>query len=225
VTRAVLIRHGESACNVNGVVGGVKGCSGLSERGRTQVESLRERLAVTGELAQADALYSSTLERAVETAEGIRPVVGGGDLSIVSLPSLCELRPGEGDGLSWDECRERYGVPDWEQDPSAVVSPGGETWNGFVDRASEAVRTLADRHAGGLVVIACHGGVIEATMLSFLPMATRSRPLGLPTSYTSMTEWELDSNRWRLMRYNDVAHLGGPYEAQRSGPHRPLQQA
>jgi probable phosphoglycerate mutase len=225
VTRLVVIRHGESACNVNGVVGGEKGCSGLSGRGRTQVESLRERLAATRELAQADALYSSTLERAVETAEGIRPVVGGGDLKIVSLPTLCELRPGEADGLTWDECRELYGVPDWEQDTSAVVSPGGETWHGFVDRASEAVRILADRHAGGLVVIACHGGVIEATMLSFLPMASHNRPLGLPTAYTSMTEWDLDSDRWRLMRYNDVAHLGGPYEAQRSGPHRPLQQA
>ena len=33
-------------------------------------------------------------------------------------------------------------------------------------------RTLAERHSGELVVVACHGGVIEATMLAFLPMAT-----------------------------------------------------
>ena len=62
-------------------------------------------------------------------------------------------------------------------------------------------------------------------MLSFLPIATRYRPLGLPTAYTSITEWDLGSDGWRLMRYNDVAHLNGPYEAQKSGPHRPLQQA
>jgi probable phosphoglycerate mutase len=221
----VVIRHGESTCNLIGVVGGDKGCSGLSERGLTQVESLRDRLGATGELAQADALYSSTLQRAVETAEVIQPVVGGGDLNVVSIPSLRELLPGEADGLGWDECRERYGVPDWGGDPSAVVSPGGETWQGFVDRASDAVKTLTDRHSGGLVVIACHGGVIEATMLSFLPIASRYRPLGLPTSYTSITEWDLGSDGWSLMRYNDVAHLGGPYEAQRTGPHRPLQQA
>jgi 2,3-bisphosphoglycerate-dependent phosphoglycerate mutase len=225
VTRVVLIRHGESACNVAGIVGGHVGCSGLSPVGQTQAEELRHRLARTAELASADALYSSRLDRAVQTANAILPEVGGGALSVISSCSLCELHPGEADGLSWDDCRARYGEPDWGHDPSAVVSPGGETWVGFVDRASDAVTALAERHDGGLVVVACHGGVIEATMLSFLPMQTRSKPLGLPTAYTSMTEWERGASGWRLVRYNDVAHLGGPYVAQMTGPHRARRRA
>jgi probable phosphoglycerate mutase len=225
VTRVVVIRHGESVCNVAGVVGGHSGCSGLSPIGRAQAEKLRDRLAVTRELASADALYSSTLQRAVETAEVIGPAVGGGALQIVASRTLCELDPGVADGLSWGDCRERYGEPDWEHDPSAVVSPGGETWLGFVDRASGAVRTLADRHAGGLVVIACHGGVIEATMLALLPIESRKTPIGLPTAYSSITEWEQRHSGWQLVRYNDVAHLGGPHQAQKAGAHRPSQQA
>lgn len=220
MTRVVLIRHGESLCNVDGVVGGHQGCSGLSREGQMQAQKLRDRLLATAELASADALYSSRLDRAVQTANTILPAVGGGALDVISSCSLCELHPGEADGLSWKDCRERYGVPDWEHDPSAVVSPGGETWIGFVDRASGTVRELADRHSGGLVVIACHGGVIEASLLSFLPIETRSRPLGLPTSYTSLTEWEQAASGWRLVRYNDVAHLGGPHIAQADGVHR-----
>lgn len=221
----MVIRHGESVCNVAGVVGGHNGCSGLSPRGREQAEKLRDRLAATGELEAADALYSSTLQRAVETADVIGPAVGRGALQVRSSPSLCELHPGVADGLSWGECRKRFGEPDWDHDPSAVVSPGGETWFEFVGRASGAVTTLADRHAGGLVVIACHGGVIEATILALLPMESRNKPIGLPTAYTSITEWENGPSGWRLVRYNDVAHLGGPHQAQKAGAHRPSQQA
>lgn len=225
MTRVVLIRHGESACNVAGVVGGHEGCTGLSAVGHMQAEKLADRLAATSELESAVALYSSKLDRAVQTASVIAPAVGEGALSVVPSCSLCELHPGVADGLSWEECRERYGEPDWEHDQAAVVSPGGETWTGFVDRASEAVRTLAERHSGELVVVACHGGVIEATMLAFLPMATPDRPLGLPTAYTSLTEWENSASGWRLVRYNDVAHLGGPHGAQKTGLHRARRQA
>ena len=48
MTRVVVIRHGESACNVAGVVGGHTGCSGLSPVGQMQAEKLRDRLAVVG---------------------------------------------------------------------------------------------------------------------------------------------------------------------------------
>ena len=56
-----------------GVVGGHEGCTGLSEhRSGHRPESLRERLGTTGELSEADALYSSVLPRAVETAQDDR---------------------------------------------------------------------------------------------------------------------------------------------------------
>ena len=67
------------------------------------------------------------------------------------------------------------------------------------------------------MVVACHGGLIEATMLSFLPVSDRTRPLGLPTANTSITEWEHEASVWRLLRYNDVAHLGGPVLAETYG--------
>jgi broad specificity phosphatase PhoE len=220
VTRIVLIRHGESACNVAGIVGGHKGCSGLSDVGRSQAAALRDRLAETGELEEAGALYSSVLPRAVETARTIAPALGGGVTELVEDCSLCELHPGESDGISWDEFEERYGPPEMFANPTKPFSPGGESWDVFVGRISGALEGLVQRHLGELVVVACHGGVIEATMVSLLPFGEQLRPMRLPTAYTSLTEWERDDSGWTLVRYNDVAHLGGPHEAQRNGRHR-----
>jgi broad specificity phosphatase PhoE len=219
-TRIVLIRHGESACNVAGIVGGHLGCTGLSPEGHSQARSLRDRLFETGELESATALYSSVLLRAVETAQTISPAVGGGRLEIRQTCELCELHPGESDGMSWQEYEKRYGQPELFNNPTRQLSPGGECWQEFVSRVSETIRVIADRHPGQLVVIAAHGGVIEASMVSFLPFAEQLRPMRLPTAYTSLSEWELGDNDWRLLRYNDVAHLGGPFEAQKTGPHR-----
>ena len=61
------------------VCGGRVGCTGLTERGMPRCEALRDRLAVTGELAGTDALYASVLPRAIETAEILAPALVGGD--------------------------------------------------------------------------------------------------------------------------------------------------
>ncbi len=66
-TRLVLIRHGESRSTVDRVVGGHRGCTGLTDRGVRQAKALRDRLARTGELAGAAAVLTSVLPRAIET--------------------------------------------------------------------------------------------------------------------------------------------------------------
>lgn len=208
VTRLVLIRHGQSRCSVSGVVGGPKGCTGLSERGVKEAEALRDRLVHSRELAEADVLYSSVLQRAYETALIAAPGIGEG-LDIVRDCSLCELHPGEGDGLRWEEFVERYGSPDFDVDPSVELSPGGESWTSFVARASRSLCELVERHRGSLLVVVCHAGVIEASILEFLPLERRQSRLKLRTEHTSLTEWEHGKEGFRLLRYNDSCHLSG----------------
>ncbi len=205
-TRVVLIRHGEAVCNVRGVVGGHVGCTGLSPLGRRQAEALRARLVHSGELADAAALYASVLTRALETGSIVSPGIGDGAAPVGEC-DLCELHPGEADGLTWEEFRVRYGDPDFDVDPDSVVAPGGESWTSFVARASSAVARVAAAHPGQRVVIVCHAGVIESTLLAFLPVAPGRRRLRLPTEHTSLTEWEMGDDGWRLVRYNDAAHL------------------
>jgi 2,3-bisphosphoglycerate-dependent phosphoglycerate mutase len=214
-TRLVLIRHGEAECNVSGVCGGRLGCTGLTRRGRAQVEQLRDRLLRTGELAGADALYASILPRAVETAELVAPALARGTdgysepVALVTECGLCELHPGEADGLTWDVYTARFGALDWDVDPGRPIAPGGESWTGFVNRVAATLEELAARHPGELVVVACHAGVIEASLLAMTPVAggrTGAR-LRLRTQHASMTSWEVTDRHWTLLGYNDAAHL------------------
>jgi probable phosphoglycerate mutase len=203
VTRLVLIRHGEARAAFERVVAGERGCTGLTELGRHQAELLRDRLARTGEVV-ADVLMASTLPRAVETAEIIAPALGSHE--IVRDCDLCELHPGEADTLGWDEYRERYGV-DIVRHPFEPMSPGGESLAEFNLRVGRALARLARDHEGRSVVVACHGGVVMASMVSFLELpAQRQLGADLVVTNTSITEWERDG-RWRLVRYNDAAHL------------------
>jgi probable phosphoglycerate mutase len=205
-----LVRHGESACNVAGVVGGPVGCTGLSLVGVGEAEALRDRLMATGELAGATAVYASVLPRALETAAIAAPGLGG--LVAVADCDLCELHPGEADGLTWTEFSARFSAPDWDLDPDAELAPGGESWTGFVRRVATALSEKASAHPGQLVVIFCHGGVVEASLESFLSVSPDHGRLKLRTRHTSLTEWERVPDGWRLLRYNDAAHLAGAHD-------------
>src|SRR3979490_513751 len=122
-TRLLLARHGESLATVNHVIGGHAGCTGLSEHGRQQAEALRDRLLRTAELRDASVILTSVLPRAVETAEIIAPAIGAGALPIQRDCDLCELHPGESDGLDWVEFESRSEAPDWGADPHRPLSP------------------------------------------------------------------------------------------------------
>jgi probable phosphoglycerate mutase len=212
-TRIVLIRHGEAECNINHVVGGVKGCTGLTDLGRRQVAALADRLYESGELREATTLYSSVLPRAVETAERLRPMVGRGPAAlgpVIQRCDLCELHPGESDGMSWEQVVEVFGVPDWDKDSTLPLAPGGESWAEFVVRASDAVRRLGRDHPGELVVAAVHAGVIEATMIAFLRVPPEVYRRGwLRIRHASITEWEWvpAEDRWVLLRFNDACGI------------------
>jgi probable phosphoglycerate mutase len=205
----VLVRHGQAVCNVEGVVGGPKGCHGLSELGRRQVSALAEILTASGELRRAEALYASVLPRAIETAELLRPSIGPVGLlpRILEQDDLCELHPGESDGMTWTEVIDTFGVPDWDVDPTTPIAPSGESWATFVPRAAGAVRAIAERHPGAQVVLAVHAGVIEATLIAFLGIGLPvSRRGWLRIQHASVTEWEFvpDQDRWVLLRFNEA---------------------
>lgn len=206
-TTLVLVRHGESNVTVNRTIGGRRTCDGLSPLGRRQAERLAERLATTEEFASA-ALISSDFARAIETAELIGPAFGAGAPTIDS--AFGEHDPGpEVDGMTFDEYVERYGTPDWTGDPNQVIFPGGETVAQFHRRVARALGSVVAANPGGMVVISCHGGVIDATFRQLL----RTPPTGafeLHTLNTSITEFRgTASGPWQLVRYNDASHLTG----------------
>jgi probable phosphoglycerate mutase len=215
-TRLVLVRHGESNTTVARVIGGHRTCSGLSSLGRLQAERLRDRLAESGEIS-ADVLVSSAYARARQTAEIIAPALG--DLVVVEEAGFGEHDPGpECDGLTYADFEERYGPAPWEHDPYLGGFPGGETIAEFQLRVHVALSRLLREHVGGTIVVACHGGVVDAVLRRAL-RAPATGGFELYTRNASLTELELvRPGRWRVHRYNDAAHLSGLPAASASAP-------
>ena len=204
-TRLVFIRHGEAYCNARGVVGGLKGCGGLTELGRAQAVALRDRVISSREFDDVSALYTSVLPRAIETTGLIAPALPAGLVAVRDC-ELCELHPGQADGLTWDEMIARFGGPDWDADPGQPFAPEGESWLEFYGRCERAITSIIDRHAGERVMLVVHGGVIEQAMKILSGHGAEER-LGLRTENCSITEIEFDGVHRRLLRYNDLAPL------------------
>lgn len=205
-----LIRHGEADVNVRRVVGGMRGDTGLTARGVVQVERLRDRLAATGEIS-ADVLVTSTLPRARRTAEILAPALG---LPLVLEDDLQELNPGEADGMLVDEALAQFGMPDFERDPTRPLCPGGESWTRFMGRVAAVLERLSHAYEGRTVVAVTHGGVVDGAFAHFLRMSpTAFPPAQFATRHASLTHWHRrartsTTDGWRLVTYNDTAHLG-----------------
>ena len=220
MTRLIFVRHGESNTTVARRIGGYRTCTGLSPLGRMQSDRLRQRWAEAGDFT-ADVLISSQFPRARETAEIIAPSLK--DLPVEIDERFGEHDPGDAcDGITFDDFIARYGERDWESDPFTVGFPGGETLAAFHLRIGEAISGVVQRHAGKTVVIVCHGGVIDAA----LRQALRAPSIGgfdIWTLNTSITDLELvRPGRWRMLRYNDHAHLAGlERETARPDPAQP----
>jgi probable phosphoglycerate mutase len=90
-------------------------------------------------------------------------------------------------------------------DRASISAPGSESVDAMVARVGAALQEISDTHPGETVVVACHGGVVAC---SFEALA--GVPLGTLVYYvdnTAITEWLDDGERWRLVRYNDGAHI------------------
>lgn len=193
--RLLLVRHGESVCGVNGIVGGRRGCTGLTERGFEQARALCDRLSDEG--LSPDVIVASTLPRAVQTAEVVAERLG---IDVAQDPELCEFVPGEMDGTRWE---------DWERfdpglEPDRPLSPGGESANAFRSRVGGLLDRLATAHDGRTVVAVCHGGIVWQSYRLLV-----GDDAEVQAEFTSITEWAHGEDGWKLVRLNDFGHLEG----------------
>lgn len=212
MTRLVIARHGQAICNVERTIEGVATCRGLTELGRRQARALGERLL--GEAFHADMVVTSPIARALETAVIVCEVLG--TALGPSYPEFEEVRPGESEGMTWDQYRAFYGNDEgW--DPMVPFAPGAEAWADFARRVSSGIDRLTSDHAGQAVLLVAHGGVVDLSLFHYFGLDPTVRsPIDFETCNASITEWELrahpfskpeDPHRWRLVRYNDAAHV------------------
>ena len=160
-------------------------------------------------MTQLGVLLASVLPRAIETASIIAPGLG---LEVSGQEcDLCEVHPGEADGLTWTEYAARYGSFDMEAEPDRVFAPAGDSWNSFHERVKRTLERVARDHEGQTVVAVCHAGVIMASMRVLLGIPQAGTGARLRPTNTGLTEWEHDRSldRWTLHSFNDAGHLLG----------------
>jgi broad specificity phosphatase PhoE len=148
----VLIRHGETDWNREGRWQGQADVP-LNSHGLEQAASLAQSL---NGLTRLDAIYSSDLLRARQTAAALAQAAG---LSVRLDPRLREIHQGEWQGLRVEEIEARYShvFHQRSQDPWEVAPPGGETAAQVRGRVKAALNEIAQRHPDGTVAIVSHG--------------------------------------------------------------------
>jgi broad specificity phosphatase PhoE len=154
MTEFLLVRHGETDWNVERRFQG-QADPPLNEAGRTQARALAGQLA--GE--DLDAIYTSDLARARETAEIVAARTGA---PVIALPELREIDVGEWEGLTWPEIEERFpdGVLQWHEDGHGWTA--GETYRKLEQRVVPALRSLADEHPAARLLVVGHGATVRA---------------------------------------------------------------
>ena len=158
VCRLYVVRHGETAWNVAGLLQGQLDTD-LNERGHRQAHSaalyMRRHL---GECIKA--VYSSDLLRTTDTAAPIAAAFG---LPIIRDVHLRETHFGHWQGSRWDdiESRHKHDHSRWNTDPDFAIAGGGESRRNRFRRLCIALHKIALRHLGQHVVVVTHSGIID----------------------------------------------------------------
>src|SRR5258708_10225839 len=166
--RLMLIRHGESEHAIRRVISGQVSCRGLTKGGFHQVGVLANRFRTTGEVSDCHALPSSPVLHAQQSAEVLARMLSLGPIEQES--DLCELLPGEADGLSWQAYRSSYTAFNLLTSPTRPFAPRAESWKDFMTRVRTTLEYLAARLAGQTVIAVTQAGSIVTSLLVVLDM-------------------------------------------------------
>lgn len=197
-----LLRHGESKHGVEQFIAGKSGCKGLMDKGIQQAEHLAQRLKK--ECVPCDVLLSTSVKRAQDTAT----IVGKQINRHVQInDDLCEVLPGDADGLTEAQYRQQYGEFDIRTLPDKPFSPNGESWNQFVHRVQTTLESLYHTYENQQVIAVTHAGFIVVSFLLLFNIPLADQRAQIHPGYASITEWHVSDGDWQLIRYNDTSHL------------------
>jgi len=196
-TVALLIRHGHTEAVGRRLTGRLPGVA-LSATGRAQAAALAARLAST----PITAVYSSPLERAVETAT---PFAASRGLAVSLLDSLNEFDFGEWTGRTFDELN---GLATWRRfnaHRSTAPVPAGESALDVQRRVVSTLEELRTKHPREVIALVSHLDVIRTAVLhcagTSLDLFDR-----FEISPASITSLSLDRCGWRVLATNDDGH-------------------
>jgi len=178
----LLIRHGENDYVVKGRLAGRLPGVHLNENGRQQTQWLVEKLAG----APIKAIYSSPLERALETAG---PLAEALNLAIIVSDGLLETDIGEWQGRTIKSMRREKLWRVVQTAPSLVRFPGSETLVDTQYRVTREIETICAQYApDDMIICVSHGDPIKLAVAHYigLPLDNFQRLVVAPASITAL---------------------------------------
>lgn len=203
-TRVILVRHGQSLGNAEGFFAGQTDIP-LTALGQKQAERTAEYLRNR----KIDRIYSSTLQRSVQTAA---PTAGMHGLPILSEDGLREIFAGEWEHLPYAEIAVRYpeGRAVWKDHIGLACPNGGESVAHVAERVRMTVERLVDENRGKCIALFTHALPIRSMGCFWqgIPIAEMER---LPwATNASVTEADyLPDGQVRLICYGYDRHQSG----------------
>jgi probable phosphomutase (TIGR03848 family) len=161
----LLIRHGETDFNKKMHLPGRLPGIHLNKNGQRQVQLLADKLSS----APIKAIYSSPLERTLETAEPLARLL---NLEVVPMPGLLETDCGEWRGQSVKKLRRQKIWQTVQRNPSLFKFPGGESIIDCQNRTVQAIESLRASHAASdLIACVSHADPIKQVIAFYLGLS------------------------------------------------------
>jgi broad specificity phosphatase PhoE len=199
----IFVRHGLTEWNASHRFQGQTDVP-LNDRGRMQARAVARALRSES----IDAVYSSDLSRALETA---RMVAKPHKIDVVTEARLREFDFGTWEGLTWDEIvATRPHLRDQQTTAARRYTPeGGESFEAVRERVASFFDELETRGAQGRIAIVTHAGPLHAALavLSSRMPSGPIEPIGISFAPGGVTRITMEAGVARLITLNDLRHL------------------
>lgn len=195
-----LIRHGETDANRTFQFQGHID-NPLNSKGLQQAAALGKYY----ENIELDAVYSSSMQRAKQTA---MPLAQSHGVDLQPLDELKEVSFGDWEGLSYDEIKAKWGdqLELFFTQPAQCRMPGGESFYDVAKRVQAAYNMIIEENGGKNIAIVSHGGVVRVQLCLLLGLdINKLWMFGVHNaSTTCIGSWQ---NRFTIEYVNDTHYL------------------
>lgn len=199
--RLLVARHGETEYNRNGLLQGRGIDAPLNETGRLQAA----KLAGYFEPREAELVISSSLKRAVETAE---PITIQKKLPLNADKRLDEMDFGNLEGSNIADVNHELNRlhSAWKSGETGLKIPGGESPEEVLERAEDAIRPLLRKKEGGSMIMILHGRLIRILLSVWLGLGLKNMHK-IEHQNAAVNELVFDENKFKAVYLNKVEHL------------------
>lgn len=202
-SRLLLIRHGEASGNMDRTFHGWTD-SELTKRGHIQAKLLAKRLNNTE--IDVDVLYSSSLKRAINTAEYIAKEK---NISIILTDELKEINGGDWERQKWSDLPIKWPLEyeTWNNKPDIHKMPNGESMEKFQQRLIKETLNILKDNIEKNICIVTHGTAIKCLMCHFFKYKLKDM-CNIPWyDNTSMTIVNYNDDSFNVILEGDISHL------------------